>query len=62
MLIVDLEEIFAKHCVDEEFCKKLKAYRETYPKFMYQFLVQILDYKANGLDIKEGKVGPNGEA
>jgi hypothetical protein len=39
MLIVDLEEIFAKHCVDEEFCKKLKAYRETYPKFMYQFLV-----------------------
>ncbi len=62
MLIVDLEEIFAKHRVDKEFQKKLKAYRETYLKFMYQSLVQILDYKANGLDLKEGEVGPNGEA
>ncbi len=24
-------------------------------------LVYILDYKANGLDLKEGEVGPNGE-
>ncbi len=56
-----LEEILAKHCVDEQFYKKLKAYRETYPKIMYQSLVQILDYKANGLDLKEGEVGPNGE-
>jgi hypothetical protein len=39
MLIVDMEDIFAKHCVDEEFYKKLKAYWETYPKFMYQSLV-----------------------
>ncbi len=70
MLIVDLEEIFAKHRVGEEFYKKLKAYRETYLKFMYQAisascmvtpLVYILDYKANGLDLKEGEVGPNGE-
>jgi hypothetical protein len=28
---------------------------------MYQSLVYILDYKANGLDFKKGKVGPNGE-
>ncbi len=61
MLIVDLEEIFAKNRIDEKFYKKLKAYSKTYPKFVYQSLVQILDYKANGLDLKEGEVGPNGQ-
>jgi hypothetical protein len=34
MFIVDLEEIFSNHKVDEElYRKKIKAYKEAFPSF-----------------------------
>ncbi len=53
MIVIDLDEIFAKHSGDQELQQiKLKFYKKKYLNFIYQSLVQALKHRANNLDLK----------
>jgi hypothetical protein len=58
MVVKDLENIFAKHNVNEEIhLKKIKAYKQVYQNFAYQILMQSSQYIINNFKLKDQGVG-----
>ncbi len=58
MVIEDMENIFAKHYVNEKIhLKKIKAYKQVYWNFAYQILMQSPQYNINNLKLEDQGVG-----
>ncbi len=63
MVIEDLENIFAKHYVNEEIhLKKIKAHKQVYRNLAYQILMQSPQYNINNLKLEDQGVGLMEEA
>jgi hypothetical protein len=62
MFSTNLEEIFSKHKANEKlYRKKVKAYKEASPNFLYESPPQTLKYRTNSLNFEVKQVGLNGE-